>query len=128
MAIQLERQSTVVKKGRPDANPVYTGGKAIKFIALPVDRSGKVSLASSWISFKGCLGNDAFFSVLDTTGKVLKISTRIDPSIPHIDNYLSAAPALLPILDPHLFEGIQVVVPILERAETEDKELIFYIG
>jgi hypothetical protein len=128
MSNDLVKQSTIVKKGRPDANPVYTGGKAIKFIALPVDQSGKVSLASSWISFKGCFGGDAFFSVLETSGKVLKISTRIDPSIPHIDNYLAPAPALMPILNPNLFMGIQVIVPILERPEAEDKEIIFYLG
>jgi hypothetical protein len=128
MAIQLERQSTVVKKGKLDANPVYTGGRAVKFIALPVDQSGKVSLASSTISFKGCFGNDAFFNVLDSTGRILKVSTRIDPSVPHIDNYLSVAPALLPFQNPALFEGIQVLIPILERAETEDKEIILYLG
>jgi hypothetical protein len=128
MAMQLIKITTTIKKGELDARPVYTEGKALKFIALPVDPLGKVALTSGSISFKGCFGNDPFFNVLDYTGKVVKISTRVDPSIPHIPNYLDAAPALLPIQDPGLFEGIQVLVPILDRAETEDRDIILYFG
>ncbi len=128
MSNELTKQSTIVKKGRMDGNPVYTGGRVVKFIALPVDPSGKVSLTSSTISFKGCFGGDAFFNVLDSTGRVLKVTTRVDPSAPHMDNYLDAAPILLPIQNPSLFEGIQVLIPILERVEAENKEIIFYLG
>jgi hypothetical protein len=128
MAIQFERQTTEVRKGQQDGRPVYTGGKALKFIALPVDPTGKVSLASGSISFKGAFGNDAFFNVLDYAGKSFRISTRVDPSIPHIPNYLDAAPVLLPIQNPSLFSGIQVLIPILELAEAEDKELVLYFG
>ncbi len=128
MAMQLIRQSTTIKKGELDADPVYTEGRALKYIALPVDPTGKVSLASGSITFKGAFGNDPFFNVLDYTGKVLRISTRVDPSVPHIPNYLDAAPALVPVQNPSLFEGIMVLIPILDRAEMEDKQLILYFG
>jgi hypothetical protein len=126
--MQLERQSTTIKKGELDGKPVFTGGKVVKYIALPVDPSGKVSLSSRLITFKGCFGGDPFFNLLDYSGEVLMISTRVNPSVPHIDNYQDAAPILLPIKNPDLFSGIQVIIPILDRAETEDKELILYLG
>jgi hypothetical protein len=126
MAKRLIKTSTVVVKGQQEAKPVFTGGTAIRFIGLPVTPAGNVNLSSGFIWFKGCFKGDAWFYLLDYSGKLLQVSTQVARNVPHIPNYLDAAPSLLPIKDPGLFEGIQVVIPILNQIEDEDKSFDLY--
>jgi hypothetical protein len=126
MAKNLSKTSTVVAKGKQEGKPVFTGGAAIRFVGLPVGPDGAVNLASQSIIFKGCFGGDAWFYLLDYTGKFLQVSTQVTRNVPHIPGYLDAAPSLLPVKDPGLFEGIQVVIPILSQVEDGEKSLDIY--
>ncbi len=124
---QLTKYSVTVRKGKLEgdrATPVY-GGK-LRFIGLPVNSDGTPALSGQSISFHGCFGGDAWFRVMDYNGRVVKIATRAEANPAHIPNYLAAAPIMLPIQDPSLFEGINFLIPVLDRAEEEDKTLDLY--
>lgn len=124
---QLTKYSVTVRKGKLEgegAAPVY-GGK-LRFIGLPVNPDGTPALSSQSISFHGCFGGDAWFRVMDYNGQMVKISTRADANPAHIPNYLDAAPIMLPIRDPNLFDGLYFLIPVLERAESEDRTLDLY--
>jgi len=125
MPYNLSKQSTTIEKGKTEAAPIYTMGGKVRFIGLPCRPDGSVNLVSQWITFRGCFGGDAWFNVLDYTGKVLRVSTRVDQNLAHIANYLDAAKAMLPI-DGSQFQGVQFIIPVLERAEDENKALDFY--
>jgi hypothetical protein len=125
MAYNLSKQSTTIEKGKTEAGPIYTMGGKVRFIGLPCKPDGSVDLVSQWITFRGCFGGDVWFNVLDYSGKALRISTRVDQNIAHIPNYLDVGRAMLPI-DGRQFQGVQFIIPVLDRAEDSAKALDLY--
>lgn len=126
MAKKLSKTSTLVAKGMLEGKPVFTGGSAVRFVGLPTTPEGAVNLSSQYIVFKAGFGGDAWFYVLDYSGKVLQVSTRVAQNVPHIPSGLAAAPSLLPVREPGLFEGIQVLIPVLNQVEDEEKSIDIY--
>jgi hypothetical protein len=125
MTVLYNKQSTTIEKGMVDGKPFHTMGGRIKFIGLPCKPDGSVNLVSQYLTFRGCLGGDSWFNILDYSGRVLRISTRVDANVAHIANYLDVSKAMLPI-DGSQFEGVQFIIPVLERNENEAKTLEFW--
>ena len=124
---QLTKFSVTIRKGKLEGeSPAASYGGKLRYIALPTNEDGTTALLSQTIGFHGCLGGDAWFNVLDFNGQPVKISTRAAPNVAHIPNYLAQAPNMVPVKDPSQFEGIMFLIPVLDRAEEEDKTLDLY--
>ena len=59
------------------------------------------------------------FIILDYSGPPFQISTK-GVSVAKIPGYLDAAPAMIPIRNPEIFEGIATITPISNVIESEN--------
>jgi hypothetical protein len=125
MAKEFSKITVMVQKGQSEGGPVYTGGAKVRFVGLPVNPDGSIALNGSNLTFKGMFGNGSQFVVLDYNGAPFQISTR-GQSVAKIPSSLDAAPCLLPIRDGAIFEGIQAIIPVSNRPESEDRAIDIY--
>jgi hypothetical protein len=122
---KFAKTTTVIGKNSQEGKPVYTGGAKVRFIGLPVNMDGSSALNGTALTFRGMFEGAPMFQVLDYSGSPLQIATR-GVSVAHIDNYLDAAPILLPVKAPELFEGITVIIPVSNQIERDDRAIDIY--
>jgi hypothetical protein len=123
---RFTKLSTKILKGKSEGSPVYTAGSKVRLLGLPVTPDGSIALSGKSLTFMGMFPSASQFTVLDYDGDPLKISVR-GVSIAHVDNYLDAAPVMLPVRNPELFEGITMIIPVSNVVEAEDRVIDIYI-
>lgn len=126
--IEFSKQTTLIGKGLNEAKPVFTGGSRLRFIGLPTNENGGVALDSQFFTFKGSITGTDWFTINDLTGKPLVVITRISQGVITAPGALKAGPAMLPLGDSigSLFEGIQVIIPMVNLPETQDRNIEIY--
>lgn len=122
---KFAKQTSTIAKGQTEGTPVYIGGAGIRFLGLPVLPTGQVALNGTSLFFKGMFENSPQFQVLDYTGAPLTIPIK-GVSMPHIPSGMDAAPAMLPVQDWILFEGLAVIIPVVDRMQSEEKSIDIY--
>lgn len=123
------RQSQIIPKNDSLSKPFYTAGASIHFLILPTyPETGIVSLEGTELTVEGSFDGSLWFSVNDFNGAPLRISTRVAQTVGHIPSGLDAAPAVLPIRQPELFTGIQMVAFRSNRIESEDRRIDIQYG
>jgi len=121
------KMSSKFAKGETTGTPVFTGGRRVRFIGLPVTPEGKV-VVNGYIGFQGAFESaSAFFTVNDYNGAALQIQTKATQLVGHVPNSLGAHKAVLPIRTPELFEGIPMLIPVLLISQAEEITIDFYL-
>ena len=127
MAKRFYKMTSTVPKGERYGNPIFTEGKSLRMIGIPVNADGSIALKSTWISFSGSFEGGAFFTVNNFEGNPFTI--RIKATQRHIPppSYLDISPAILPVENGVLFQGIQMLMPIFDIPEEKDLTIDFYL-
>lgn len=119
------KQDMVIPKGEKEGRPVYTKGSKIRFLGLPTNPNGSIALTGSVFGFEGSFDGKSFFTINDYRGIPLSALPKAKQLvIPQ--NGLKPAPAILPIEQASLFEGIQMVRIVSNLAEAEDRTIEIY--
>lgn len=126
MALQLQKQTSVIPRNEKEGRPIFTKGGRVRFLGLPVDSAGNVVLNTPQLSFQGSFDGSLWFTINDSAGRPVEVTTRAVQKVIHRDSGLAAAPANLPIGDSGLFEGIQMLRPVGNVAEKEERSIEFY--
>jgi hypothetical protein len=108
-----------------DGNPIPLQGKTVGFIQVPAGMDG------TELTFKGCFNDGMqWFVVLDSAGQPLRHSTRWTPRpIPAQEaQTLNPAPVTVPVPQwDEFFEGIQFLIPVSNKPESQDRLITFYL-
>jgi hypothetical protein len=122
--MKLQKIESLIQAGKTEGGVAYLGGRPPRFIGLPVNETGNVDLISKTLTFKATITGSDWFTVLDSTGERLSIDLKlIKQSVKGIDG---PGPAILPITNPALFDGMITIVPVIEKVETMHKLIQFF--
>jgi hypothetical protein len=124
--MQLQKFVSVIPKGKSDGIPAYTRGGAVRAIGLPTNRDGSIALTGRTITFAGSLDGSAWFTVCDYAGAPVQVQARAVQQVIPAGSMGATAPAFLPIQQSRLFEGLQMVMPIVNAVEPEQRSLVLY--
>lgn len=125
--MKFYQHTCVVRKNETIGEPVYTEGRSLRFVGLPIDEKGQVTFTGD-LSFDGAFDGQAFFTVNNYNGSAAKIARRVTQNVAPIDNYPKTKFAFIPIETPEIFEGILMMRPILSVKEPEDRQFILILG
>lgn len=124
-ATKFFKKTATLTKGGAEAQSIFTGGAKIRSLGLPTRDDGSIDLNSTNLTFEASYDGAHWFTLNDFTGTPLTISTRVTQKV--VSNVgLDTAPAVLPIREPVLFEGIVMIRPVGNRPEDADRLIDFY--
>jgi hypothetical protein len=112
--MKLYQKTCVVRAGEQIGEPIYTEGRALRFLGLPIDKTGYPAFADD-VGFDGSFDGVVFTPVLDYTGAPFVIPPQAKQNVVPIDNYPKAEFIFLPIRDGAIFEGVlmvRIVTPV----------------
>lgn len=125
MKTKFYKISSVIRKGENQGVPIYSEGAPVRFLGLPVTENGQPAMGGT-MSFEGSFDGTHWFTINDSGGNRLNISPRaLQQVIP--ENGLKPAPAILPISNSSLFQGIQMIRPVINAAAVEEQTIDFYL-
>jgi hypothetical protein len=123
--LNFYKKTSLIPKGETEGRPIPTRGARIRALGLPVKPNGSGSLTGTMLSFEGSYDGMNFFTINDFSGQPFEVTARaVQKVIPA--NSLKTFPAILPLQNSYLFEGIQIVRPRSNQVEAEDRIIEFY--
>jgi hypothetical protein len=128
-AQEYNKLIAMIRKADLVSEPIYTGGASLRFVGWPTNvRDGTIDLDGSAVQFEGSFNGSEWFSVNDYGGAPISILAKVSQNAHHAAGGLDLAPACLPIRDPQLFKGIQMLRIRANAAQTGDRRFVFHFG
>lgn len=126
--LNFHKQTLVIPANKSEAaSAAFSGGARLRFIGLPTNPDGTLAIQGKHMTFKGSMtGLDGWFSVLDYQGSPIAIPLVAAQDIRHVQNGLDASDAMLPINQRELFAGIQMLIPVVDRLQKEDRKITLF--
>lgn len=126
MAVNFNKQVSVIKKSEREGRPLYTNGARVRGIGFPTDKAGRIILGAGTVSFEASIDGSHWFTMNDFSGAPVRLVVKAAQNVIPPAGSLATSPAFLPIRDPQLFEGMVMIRPILDRDAVEDVQLEIY--
>ena len=125
MSVMFQKLTSTVARGQTTGKPVHTRGGRLRLLGFRLDKNSRLQMSSTVIGFEGSFDAAEFFTVNDYSGAEYTLPIRMAHNVLNSNN-LGGAPAILPVTQGILFEGIQMLRPVLDIAEGDDREIEFY--
>ena len=126
MDVKFIKRTCAIPKGEFLGYPLFTGGARLRRIAIPVDELGKPALSGSTLSFVGSINGTDWFPLLTVRGEPFFLLMNYKTFV--IEAGEPMPEINLPISDPGLFEGLQMIRLKSNAREEEDIVFDLYFG
>jgi len=121
---EFYRKESRIARGELVGLPVHTRGAQIRCLGLPVLPNGQPALTGD-LGFEGSFDGTRWFTLNTFEGNRFTLTPRaLQQVIPA--NGLKPASAILPVQGSALFEGCQMIRPVISAALAVDVVIEFY--
>ena len=123
---RLVAEKSTIEKGETQGTAIYIGpGADLRAVCFETE-DGQVSFTGSQLTFLASYDGTFWFSLNGYNGQPFTISTKVLSTFKPTPNGLPSAGAVLPIQPGGLFAGVLAIIPVSDRPEAENRELLFY--